>query len=80
MTASMSRRGNCLDNAPTESFWGSLKNQLVHHQRYATRAAARAAIQEYIESFYKRQRRRWRLGNVPPALFAEKFSEQQQAA
>ena len=80
MTVSMSLRGNCFDNAPMESFWGSLKNELVHHQRYATRADARAAIQEYIESFYNRQRRHSRLGNIPPALFAEKFSKQQQAA
>jgi putative transposase len=80
MTASLSRRGNCFDNAPMENCWGSLKNELVHHQRYATRADARAAIQEYIESFYNRQRRHSRLGNIPPALFAEKFSEQRQAA
>lgn len=38
MQASMSRRGNCYDNAPMESFWGSLKNETIHHQRYATRA------------------------------------------
>jgi len=80
MQASMSRKGNCYDNAPMESFWGSLKNELVHHHRYATRADARAAIQEYIESFYNRQRRHSRLGNVPPALFAENFSKQPQAA
>ena len=80
MQPSMSRRGNCYDNAPMESFWGSLKNELVHHQRYATRADAKAAIQEYIESFYNRQRRHSRLGNVPPALFAEKFSKQPRAA
>ncbi|QPI48375.1 transposase [Massilia antarctica] len=79
MQASMSRRGNCYDNVPMESFWGSLKNELVHHQRYATRADARAAIQEYIDSCYNRQRRHSRLANVPPALFAEKFSKQQQA-
>ena len=42
MQASMSRKGNCYDNAPMESFWGSLKNELVHHQRYATRAQAGA--------------------------------------
>ena len=60
-----------------ERFWGSLKNQLVRRQRYATRAAARAAIQEDIERFYKRQRRHSHPGNVPPVLFAEKFSEQQ---
>jgi putative transposase len=80
MQASMSRKGNCYDNAPMESFWGSLKNELVHHHRYATRADAQAAIQEYIESFYNRQRRHSRLGNVPPALFAENFSKQPQAA
>lgn len=80
MKASMSRKGNCYDNAPMESFWGSLKNELVHHQRYATRADAQSAIQEYIESFYNRQRRHSRLGNVPPALFAEFFSKQPQAA
>ena len=80
MQASMSRKGNCYDNAPMESFWGSLKNELVHHQRYTTRADAQAAIQEYIESFYNRQRRHSRLGNIPPALFAESFSKQPQAA
>jgi putative transposase len=80
MRASMSRRGNCYDNAPMESFWGSLKNELVHHQRYPTRADAQASIQEYIESFYNRQRRHSRIGNVPPALFAEFFGKQPQAA
>ena len=80
MRASMSRRGNCYDNAPMESFWGSLKNELLHHQRYPTRADAQAAIQEYIESFYNRQRRHSRIGNVPPALFAESFSKHPQAA
>jgi len=80
MQASMSRKGNCYDNAPMESFWGSLKNELIHHQHYPTRIDAQAAIQEYIESFYNRQRRHSRLGNVPPALFAENFNQQSQAA
>ena len=80
MQASMSRKGNCYDNAPMESFWGSLKNELIHHQHYATRADAQAAIQEYIESFYNRQRRHSRLGNMSPALFAENFYRQSQAA
>jgi len=80
MRPSMSRRGNCYDNAPMESFWGTLKNELVHHRRYATRAEAKASIQEYIEIFYNRQRRHSRIGFVPPALFAESFSEQPQAA
>jgi len=52
----------------------------VHHQQYPTRADAHAAIQEYIESFYNRQRRHSRLGYMPPALFAEKFSKQLQTA
>jgi len=78
--ASMPRKGNCYDNAPMESFWGSLKSELVHHQRYATRADAQSAIQEYIESFYNRQRRHSRLGNIPPALFAEFFNKQRWAA
>lgn len=51
MQASMSRKGNCYDNAPMESLWGTLKNELVHHRRYATRAEAKASIQEYIEIF-----------------------------
>jgi len=80
MRASMSRKGNCYDNAPMESFWGTLKNELVHHRRYATRAQAQASIQEYIEIFYNRQRRHSRIGFVPPALFAEEFSKQPQAA
>ena len=80
MTVSMSRKGNCYDNAPMESFWGSLKNELIHHQRYATRADAEAAITEYIEIFYNRQRRHSRLGYVSPASFAEEFIRQQLAA
>ncbi len=51
MQTSMSRKGNCFDNAPIESFRGSLKNELVHHHRFKTRAEAKAAIQEYIEIF-----------------------------
>jgi len=68
MKPSMSRKGNCYDNAPIESFWGSLKNELVHHCRYATRADAAASIKEYIEIFYNRQRRHSRLGNLAPAV------------
>lgn len=79
LRASMSRKGNCYDNAPMESFWGSLKNELVHHQRYATRAEAEASIREYVEIFYNRQRRHSRLGNIAPARFAENFSKTAQA-
>jgi transposase InsO family protein len=56
MRASMSRRGNCYDNAPIESFWGSLKSELIYHTQFATREQARLAIGEYIEMFYNRQR------------------------
>jgi putative transposase len=80
MKASMSRKGNCYDNAPMESFWGSLKNELVHHKRYATRDEAIASIREYIEIFYNRQRRHSRLGYLAPAVFANNFSKQVLAA
>jgi putative transposase len=77
---SMSRKGNCYDNAPMESFWGTLKNELVHHRRYATRAQARHEIAEYIELFYNRQRRHSRLGNLSPVAFAQQWARQQPAA
>ena len=66
MKASMSRKGNCYDNAPMESFWGTLKNELVHHQRYTTRDKAVREITEYIEIFYNRQRRQAGWGTYPP--------------
>lgn len=56
MNASMSRKGNCYDNAPMECFWGTLKTELIYpHGRYATRREAELAIEEYIEVFYNRQ-------------------------
>jgi putative transposase len=57
----MSRRGNCYDNAPIESVWGSLKSELIYHLRFATREQAKLAISEYIEMFYNRQRTQARL-------------------
>jgi len=80
MIPSMSRKGNCYDNAPMESFWGTLKNELVHHRRYDTREQARREITEYIEVFYNRQRRHPRLGNCSPATFAQQWVRQQPAA
>lgn len=80
LTPSMSRKGNCYDNAPMESFWGTLKNELVHHRRYATREQARREITEYIELFSNRQRRHSRLGNCSPAAFAQQWARQQSAA
>ena len=56
LLASMSRKGNCYDNAFIESFWSSLKYEVVYHQRFATFAAARTAIFNYIETFYNRTR------------------------
>ena len=80
MTPSMSRKGNCYDNAPMESFWGTLKQELVHHKRYRTRQEAKADITEYIEVFYNRQRRQERLGLLSPAAYAQKFYAEKQAA
>ena len=80
MIPSMSRRGNCYDNAPMESFWGTLKNELVHHRHFETREQARREISEYIEIFYNRQRRHSRLGNQSPAAFAQQWARQQPAA
>jgi hypothetical protein len=57
MTASMSRKGNCWDNAPTESFFNSLKNERVHGTIYETRADAEADLFQYIEVFYNRETR-----------------------
>ena len=52
----MSRRGNCYDNAPMESFWGKLKQEWLYVRRFKTRAEAKATIFEYIEVFYNRRR------------------------
>ena len=80
MKASMSRKGNCYDNAPMESFFGTLKNELVHHRRYESREQAIREITEYIEIFYNRQRRHSRLGYLAPAVFANQHYQQQKAA
>jgi putative transposase len=74
MKASMSRRGNCYDNAPMESFWASLKKEQVHHQRYATRDQAKADIFDYIECFYNTIRRHSALGNRSPLDFTASFA------
>ena len=66
---SMSRTGNCYDNAAMESFWGTLKTELVYHEKYTTRNQARQSIFEYIEVFYNRQRRHSSLGYVSPEAF-----------
>jgi transposase InsO family protein len=54
--ASMSRKGNCYDNATMESFWSTLKYELIYRRKFKTRTEARQAIFEFIEVFYNRQR------------------------
>ena len=66
MVQSMSRRGNCYDNAVAESFFSSLKNELVNHSFFKTRDEARTAVFEYIEVFYNRQRRHQSLDYISP--------------
>lgn len=70
---SMSRCGDCWDNAPMESFWGILKNELVHHRKFETRQQAKQEISEYIEVFYNRQRKQKRLGFLSPAKFTQRY-------
>jgi len=73
MLPSMSGKGNCYDNAPMEIFWGTIKQELVHHRRYRTRQEAIQDITEYIEIFYNRQRRQAKLGFLSPVAFEQKF-------
>lgn len=80
MTPSMSRKGNCWDNAPMESFWGTLKTELVHHRRFETRDQAKQEITEYIEIFYNRLRKQARLGYLSPAAFTQKYYANRLAA
>lgn len=80
LRVSMSRKGNCYDNAPVESFWGTLKTELVHHRRYQSRAEAEREITEYIDLFYNRQRRQARLGYLSPVAYTQLFRRQRAAA
>ena len=73
LKASMSRKGNCFDNAPMESFWGTLKQELIHHRRYRSRQEAIQDITEYIEIFYNRLRRQARLGFLSPAAYERRY-------
>ena len=66
---SMSGKGDCWDNACMESFWATLKNELVNHEQYATREQARQSIFEYIEVFYNRKRLHSSLGHLSPEAF-----------
>ena len=77
MTGSMSRKGNCWDNAPTESFFNSLKNERVHATRYPTRANATADLFEYIAVFYNRRRRHSTLAYCSPIPFLNEWISKQ---
>lgn len=70
---SMSRRGNCWDNAPVESFFSTLKRERVYHRRYRSRAEARADVFAYIEVWYNRKRRHSSLGYVSPSEYEAKM-------
>ncbi len=76
ITCSMSRKGNCWDNAVAESFFATLKTECIYPRRFATRAEAREAIFHFIEVFYNGQRRHSTLGYVSPMEFEIKFIEE----
>lgn len=69
MVCSMSRKGNCWDNAVAESFFGTIKKELIFHESYRSREAARKSIFEYIEVWYNRKRRHSSLGYLSPEAF-----------
>ena len=80
IVCSMSRRGNCWDNAVAESFFATLKVELVHDARWETRATARTELFEYIEVFYNGQRRHSSLGYLSPRAFERQRAHQRSAA
>lgn len=77
---SMSRKGNCFDNASAETFFSTIKSERLHHRIYKDLEEARRDIFWYIESFYNRQRRHQALGNITPAAFLKKYYETPKAA
>ena len=75
MQTSMSRKGDCWDNAPMESFFGTLKTECLHHHKFKTKAEAKRVTFEYIEVFYNRIRRHAKINNQIPADFANTCME-----
>jgi len=73
MICSMSRKGNCYDNACAETFFSTIKCELLYHKKYATREAAHKDIFWYIESFYNRKRRHKAIGNMSPIQYKEAY-------
>ena len=80
MIGSMSRKGNCWDNAVVESFFGALKKERVYSENYKTRQQAKSDIVDYIEMFYNSFRRHSHLGNVSPREFMKNWSDSKMAA
>jgi putative transposase len=72
-TCSMSRKGNCWDNAPMEAFWGKMKYEWLNYQRFRTRDEARAAVFEYVEIFYNRVRLHESNGYLTPAEYYNRY-------
>jgi transposase InsO family protein len=75
LLASMARKGNCYDNAFIESFWSSLKYELVYHHRFATLAEARSAVFGYIETFYNPTRLHSSLAYLSPIKFESQLNK-----
>lgn len=80
IVCSMSRRGNCWDNAPTESFFASLKKEMVYRTKFTTREQARGAVFHWIEVWYNRTRRHSTLGYISPEAFERQHQQQQTRA
>jgi len=80
IVCSMSRKGNCWDNAPTESFFASLKKEMVYRTRFETREQARAALFHWIEVWYNRKRRHSAIGYISPEAYERQYQQQQTQA
>jgi len=73
LEVSMSRSRSCFDNAPMESFWGIIKQELINHRHYRSRRETMEDIAKYIEIFYNRQRLQAKLGYLSPVKYAQKY-------
>jgi putative transposase len=78
IVCSMSRKGNCWDNAPTESFFATIKKELIHRCQFANRADAHKAIFAWIEIWYNRKRKHSALGYLSPEAFERKHQKEQE--
>jgi putative transposase len=76
----MSRKGDCWDNAPAESFFKTLKTEMVYHQEFKSKQEAKLAIFEFIEVWYNRKRRHSSLGYLSPQAFEETIINKKKAA